>query len=128
MCVCFFLHLSAIFARLSAWCHIATCFFADVVDFSLVTTLFCFISLDTLLATFCVCIECLCVCFLVSLSVPAKLSASSHIVTCFFVDAVHFSLVTTLFCFISLDTLLATFLCLYLVFICMFTCVSLGFL
>ena len=29
-----------IFARLSASCHIATCFFVDVVDFSLVTTLF----------------------------------------------------------------------------------------
>ena len=41
-----------IFVRLSAWCHIATCFFVDVVDFSLMTTLFCFISLDTLLATF----------------------------------------------------------------------------
>ena len=60
---------------------------------------------------FCVCIECLWVCFIVSLGVLAKLSASCHVVTCFFVDAdaVHFSLVTTLFCFISLDTLLATF-------------------
>ena len=29
-----------IFVRLSASCHIATCFFVDVVDFSLVTTLF----------------------------------------------------------------------------------------
>ena len=42
-----------------------------------------------------------------------KLSASCHVVTCFFVDAVDFSLVTNLFCFISLDTLLAIFLCLY---------------
>ena len=32
--------LSAIFVRLSASCHIVTCFFVDVVDFSLVTTLF----------------------------------------------------------------------------------------
>ena len=29
-----------IFVRLSASCHIATCFFVDVVDFSLMTTLF----------------------------------------------------------------------------------------
>ena len=29
-----------IFARLSASCHIATCFFVDLVDFSLMTTLF----------------------------------------------------------------------------------------
>ena len=50
--VCVSLHLSVIFVRLSAWCHIVTCFFVDVVDFSLMTTLFCFISLDTLLATF----------------------------------------------------------------------------
>ena len=50
--VCVLLHLSAIFVRLSASCHIVTCFFVDVVDFSLVTTLFCFKSLDTLLATF----------------------------------------------------------------------------
>ena len=49
----------------------------------------------------------------VSLCILAKLSASCHVVTCFFVDVVDFSLVTTLFCFISLDTLLATFLCLY---------------
>ena len=37
----------------------------------------------------------------------------------------YFSLMTTLFCFISLDTLLATFLCLYWVFMCVFSCVSL---
>ena len=30
----------AILDRCSALCHIATCFFVDVVDFSLVTTLF----------------------------------------------------------------------------------------
>ena len=50
--VCASLHLSAIFVRLSAPCHIATCFFVVVVHFSLVTTLFCFISLDTLLGNF----------------------------------------------------------------------------
>ena len=44
--------------------------------------------------------------FLVSLCILAKLSASCHVATCFFVDVVDFSLVTTLFCFISLDTLL----------------------
>ena len=49
-------------------------------------------------------------CFLVSLCVPVKLSATCHIPTCFFVDVVHFSLMTTLFCFISLDTLLGNFL------------------
>ena len=38
--VCVSLRLPVIFVRLSAWCHIATCFFVDVVDFSLVTTLF----------------------------------------------------------------------------------------
>ena len=62
---------------------------------------------------FYVCVECLCVCFLASLCILVRLSASCHIATCFFVDAVDFSLVTTLFCFISLGTLLATFLCLY---------------
>ena len=51
--VCVSLHLSVIFVRLSASCHIATCFFVDVVDFSFMTTnsLY-FISLGTLLATF----------------------------------------------------------------------------
>ena len=41
MCVftCVSLQFS-IFARLSASCHVATCFFVDVVDFSLMTTLF----------------------------------------------------------------------------------------
>ena len=38
--VCVSLHLSVIFVRLSASCHIMICFFVDVVDFSLVTTLF----------------------------------------------------------------------------------------
>ena len=42
----------AIFDRLSALCHVTTCFFVVVVHFSLMTTLFCFISLGTLLATF----------------------------------------------------------------------------
>ena len=65
--VCVYLCISGIFVMLSASCHIVTCFFVDVVDFSLMTTLFCFISLDTLLATFCGCIECLCVCLLVYL-------------------------------------------------------------
>ena len=64
-----------------------------------------------------------------SLCTFARLSASciaSHcIMTCFFVVVVHFSLVTTLFCFISLDTLLATFLYLYWVFMSVFSCVSL---
>ena len=61
----------------------------------------------------CGCIECLCLCFLESLCISARLSALCHIVTCFFVVVVHFSLIAILFCFISLDTLLATFLCLY---------------
>ena len=38
VCVC--LCISVIFVRLSASCHVTTCFFVDVVDFSLVTTLF----------------------------------------------------------------------------------------
>ena len=62
--MCFLVSLGVL-VKLSASCHIVTCFFvdADAVDFSLVTTLFCFISLDTLLAIFCVCIECyVCVC------------------------------------------------------------------
>ena len=108
--MCFLASL-CVSVRLSALCHITT--FVVVVHFSLVTTLFWFISFDTLLTTFCVSIECLCVCFLASLCIPVKLSASCHIATCFFVDAVDFSLVTNLFCFISLDALLATFLCLY---------------
>ena len=64
--MCFLASL-CILARLSASCHIITCFFVVVVHFSLVTTLFCFISFDTLMATFCGCVECLCVCFLASL-------------------------------------------------------------
>ena len=50
--VCVSLCLSASFVRLSASCHVATCFFDVVVHFSLVTTLFCFISFDTLLGNF----------------------------------------------------------------------------
>ena len=93
-----FLESLCISARLSASCHIATCFFVVVVHFSLVTTLFCFISFDTLLGNFfCGCIECLCVCFLASLCILARLFASCHVMTCFFVDVVDFSLVTTLF-------------------------------
>ena len=41
--VCASLHISGIFVRLSASCHIMTCFFVDVVEFSLMTTLFYFI-------------------------------------------------------------------------------------
>ena len=66
---------------------------------------FCIVShCDLFLCSCCCCCCC---------SFPAKLSASCHVVTCFFVDVVDFSLMTTLFCFISFDTLLATFLCLY---------------
>ena len=94
--VCVFLHLSAIFVRLSAWCHIVTCFFVDVVDFSLMTTLFVLFHKvhywwhATIL---CDCIECLCVCLLASLHcVFVRLSVSCGIVTCFFaVVAVVFS-------------------------------------
>ena len=38
--VCVYLCISGIFVRLSASCHVATCFFVDVVDFSLMTALF----------------------------------------------------------------------------------------
>ena len=38
--MCVFTCISAIFVMLSASCHFMTCFFVDVVDFSLVTTLF----------------------------------------------------------------------------------------
>ena len=44
--VCVYLHISGIFVRLSASCHIMTCFFVDVVDFSLVTTLFVFFCMQ----------------------------------------------------------------------------------
>ena len=37
--VCVYLHISGIFVRLSASFHVMTCFFVDVVDFSLMTTL-----------------------------------------------------------------------------------------
>ena len=57
-------------------------------------------------------------CFLVSLCISVKLSAWCHVATCFFVDVVDFSLMTTLFCFISLDKLLATFLFVLSVFVC----------
>ena len=55
----------------------------------------------------------MCVCFLASLCVSARLSALCDFATFFFIVVVHFSLVAILFCFISLDTLLATFLWLY---------------
>ena len=71
-------------ARLSASCHIVTCFFVDVVDFSLVTTLFVLFHLVHYWQLCCGCIECLCVCFLASLCVLVRLSASCHIATCFF--------------------------------------------
>ena len=66
MCVfsCISLHLGEAFCIMS--CH-DLFLFVVVVDFSLVTALFCFISFDILLTTFCVYIECLCVCFLASL-------------------------------------------------------------
>ena len=38
-----------------------------------------------------------CGCFLASLGILARLSASCHVTTCFFVDVVDFSLMTTLF-------------------------------
>ena len=121
-----FLESLCVLARLSALCHIVTCFFVVVVHFSLVTTLFCFISLDTLLGNFfCGCIECLCVCFLASLCILVRLFASCHVATCFFVDVVDFSLVTTLFCFISLDTILGNFFVVVLsVYVCVFLCLS----
>ena len=116
---CVSLHLISV--RLSASCHIPTCFFVDVVHFSLMTTLFLF-HYTHYWPHFCVCIECLCVCLLASLWSLVRLAASCHVMT--FV-VVHFSLITTLFCFISLDTLLATFLCLYWLFMCVFSCISL---
>ena len=95
-CVCFLASL-CILVRLSAPCNIATCFFVDVVHFSLITTLFVLFHFIHYWQLICVCVECLCVCFLVSLCILARLSASCHIATCFFVDVVDFSLVTTLF-------------------------------
>ena len=119
----------AILDRCSASCHIATCFFVDVVDFSLVTTLFCFISLDTTLGNFFVIVLSVYVCVFLCLSVICNFWKALSIVSCrnlfFFVVVVHFSLVTTLFCFISLGTLLATFVlsvygCIYFSVICNF--------
>ena len=116
--MCFLASL-CVSVRLSAPCHVATCFFL-----LLLLLLLLFISHSSQLSFVlfhlmhywqlsCGCIECLCVCFLESLCALVRLSALCHIATCFFVVVVHFSLVTTLFCFISLDTLLATFLWLY---------------
>ena len=60
-------------------------------------------------------------CFLATLCISVRLSALCHIATCFFVVVVDFSLVTILFCFISLGTLLATFLVVVLsVYVCVF--------
>ena len=124
-CVCFLVSL-CILVRLSASCHIVTCFFVVVFISHSSQLSFVLFHLIHYWQFFCVCIECLCVCFIVSLGIQVKLSASCHIMTCFFVDAdaVDFSLVTTLFCFISLDTLLATFLFVLSVYVC----VSLHFL
>ena len=97
--MCVFLSSLGIPVKLSASCHIMTCFFvdADAVDFSLMTTLFCFISLDTLLATFLFVLS-VYVCISLHLSaIFVRLPAWCHIVTCFFVDVVDFSLMTTLF-------------------------------
>ena len=99
MCVCVSLHLSEIFVRLSAWCHIAACFFVDVVDFSLMTTLFCFISfIRYIIGNIFVVVLSVYVCVYLCISgIFVRLSASCHVATCFFVDVVDFSLVTTLF-------------------------------
>ena len=67
LCVCF---LASLCNFCEAFCMVSHCdlfLCFVVVHFSLITTLFCFISFDTLLTTFFVCIECLCVCFLASL-------------------------------------------------------------
>ena len=65
LCVftCISLHLCKALL-LHALCCIATCFFVVVLHFSLMTPLFHFISLDTLLTTFCDCIECVRICHL----------------------------------------------------------------
>ena len=93
--MCFLVSL-CILVKVSASCHILTCFFVDAVDFSLVTTFF--ISLGTLLATIFVFVLSVYVCVSLHLSaIFVRLSAWCHIVTCFFVDVVDFSLMTTLF-------------------------------
>ena len=109
VCACNSLHLGKAFCIMSC-CYLFLCCCCSFLthDNSLL-----FISLCTSLATFCGCIECLCVCLLSSLCILVRLSASCHVMTCFFVVVVHFSLMTTLFCFISLGSLLATFLWLY---------------
>ena len=85
--VCVYLHLSGIFLRLSASCHIVTCFFVDVVDFSLMTTLFVLFHQvhywrhPTIL---CDCIGCWCVCLLASSHcVFVRISVPCGITTCF---------------------------------------------
>ena len=57
--------------------------------------------------------------------ISLHLGEVKHVVTCFFVVVVvvvvvHFSLMTTLFCFISLDTLLAFFVFVLSVYVCVF--------
>ena len=81
--VCVSLCLSAIFARLSVLCHIVTCFFVVVVHFSLMATLFCFISLSTLLAFFFVIVLSVYVCVYLHLSVIFDFcEAFSIVLTC----------------------------------------------
>ena len=98
--VCVSLHLSAICDFCYTFCIMShsTCFFVVVVHFSLVTPLYCFISLGTLLATFLWLYRVFMGVFTsLQFLIFVRLSASCHIVTCFFVDVVDFSLVTTLF-------------------------------
>ena len=98
-----FLSLCTI-ARLSASCIaslcVVTCFFVHVVHFSLVTTLFSllFYFIRYIIGHFFVVVLSVygCIYFSVIL-IFVRLSASCHIATCFFVDVVDFSLVTTLF-------------------------------
>ena len=61
------------------------------------TTLFCFISLDTLLGNFFMVVLSVYVCVFLHLCILVRLFASCHVATCLFVDVVDFSLVTTLF-------------------------------
>ena len=66
-------------------------------------------------------------CLVVSLCNFVRLSASCHITTCFFVAGVHFSLVTSLFCFVSLATLLAIFCGLLSIYMCVYLHLSVSF-
>ena len=120
--MCFLVSL-CVLARLSALCHVATCFFVVVVHFSLITTLsFVLFHLIHYWQLSCGCIECLCVCFLASLCILARLSASCHVLTCFFVD---FSLMISLFVLFHLVhywrhlTILCD--CIECLYVCLFT-------